>query len=72
MRSLSLPAIAGLMAAAAAPAIGGDVAVIQREGRDSGYRMGRRSTPKADEGGYPGAKLAKKARKGTLTHNGLR
>lgn len=62
--------IAHAMAIAAAGlasigSVGGAVEVTPA--RNSGYRMGRRSMPQPDKGGYPGAKLAKQARKGTLT-----
>jgi hypothetical protein len=60
-------AIMGLMAAAGMAGIGGNVSVLRQEDTHSGYRMGRRSQPRPDQGGYPGAKLAKKARKGQLT-----
>jgi hypothetical protein len=69
----SVALMAGLMAAASMPAVGGNVEVIPRaDSYDPGYRKGRRSRAPESTGNYPGAKLAKKARKGTLTHNGIR
>jgi hypothetical protein len=63
-RILAMSALIG----AASMSFGNNVSVLTREeGRASGYRMGRRSRPEPAQGGYPGAKLAKKARKGTLT-----
>jgi hypothetical protein len=68
----SLIAVAGLMAAASMPAASGEAFVIRREGYDLSRSDRRASFARSTSGGYPGAKLAKKARKGTLTHNGIR
>jgi hypothetical protein len=72
-RNSSVATIAAMLGAAslASMSVGGNVEVSFPAGRDPGYRMGRRSRPQPAKG-YAGAKLAKKASKGTLTHNGLR
>jgi DNA-binding transcriptional LysR family regulator len=65
-------AVVALMAAAGMGVASGGASVVPRDSYSPGYRKGRRSMARPDEEGYPGAKLAKKARKGTLTHNGIR
>lgn len=66
--------IAGIMAAGLAAGLmasSGAAEVLPRVYSDHGRT--KRSRPRYQGiGGYPGAKLAKKARKGMLTHNGIR